>query len=132
MNIGWYAVWYLCAYLVVTLIGIGHTIFNWKVLKMENDKTPVTSMVDITAYRATVPYHALRPLAPGSMWTAAVFLGLGWMLVTIVLDLVGWVLIRHPWRMSFKEMYVDYQPWLTLIYLAIAISPLIPVVLGVV
>jgi len=113
---------------------------------MENDKTPVTSMYDITAYRATVPYHALyniliwpvfawlalRPLAPGSMWTAAVWLGLGWMLVTIVLDLVGWVLIRHPWRMSFKEMYVDYQPWLTLIYLAIAVSPLVPGALGVV
>ncbi len=35
---------FLVADIVVTLIGIGHTIFNWKVLKMENAKEKVTAM----------------------------------------------------------------------------------------
>ena len=42
-----------------------------------------------------------------------------------VFDLVGWVLIKHPWSLSFKEFYVDYQPWLTFIYIAIFVGPII-------
>ena len=32
---------------------------------------------------------------------------------------IGWVMIKHPWSLSFKEFYIDYQPWITLIYIAI-------------
>ena len=31
----------------------------------------------------------------------------------------------HPWSLTFKEFYVDYQPWITLIYIAIYASPFI-------
>ena len=41
------------------------------------------------------------------------------------IDLVGWILIPHPWAMTFKEFYVDYQPWITLIYLVIFFSPIV-------
>lgn len=44
---------------------------------------------------------------------------------TIVFDVFGWVLIKHPWSLSFKEFYVDYQPWITLIYIAIFAGPLV-------
>jgi len=30
--------------------------------------------------------------------------------------------------MTWKEMYVDYQPWITLIYLSIFISPFIGII----
>ena len=55
----------------------------------------------------------------------AVWTGLLWGTVTIVIDVIGWVLIKHPWSLTFKEFYVDYQPWITLIYLTIYASPLI-------
>ena len=29
----------------------------------------------------------------------------------------------HPWRLTFKKFYFDYQPWITLIYLAIFVGP---------
>jgi len=29
--------------------------------------------------------------------------------------------------MTWKEMYLDYQPWITLIYLAIFVSPFVGV-----
>ena len=38
-------------------------------------------------------------------------------------DVIGWALIKHPWRLSIKEFYIDYQPWISLIYLAIFLSP---------
>jgi hypothetical protein len=31
--------------------------------------------------------------------------------------------IENPWSMSAREFYVDYQPWITLIYAAIFASP---------
>lgn len=37
----------------------------------------------------------------------------------------GWVMIKHPWNLTFKEFYVDYQPWISLIYLAIFLGPVI-------
>ena len=45
--------------------------------------------------------------------------------ICIVFDVFGWVLIKHPWSLSFKEFYVDYQPWITLIYIAIFAGPLV-------
>lgn len=140
MNVGSVVLWFLVAYFVVTLIGIGHTCFNWLVLKMENDKSkPVKSMYDIVAYAKTVPFHPLYNIViwpifaylvlniggTANLWTDALVLGAVWSIATIVIDLFGWVIIRHPWAMTWKEMYVDYQPWIALIYLTIFVSPFI-------
>ena len=96
-------------------------------------------MLDVEAYARTVPYHPVYNLvlwpivafiylvhaAPTHLWSAALMLAVAWTGAAIVVDFVGWVLARHPWRMTLKEMYMDYQPWITLIYLAIFASPFI-------
>lgn len=33
-----------------------------------------------------------------------------WGTMTVVFDLIGWVLIKHSWSLSFKEFYIDYKP----------------------
>ena len=48
-----------------------------------------------------------------------------WGTITVVFDLIGWVLIKHPWSLTVREFYVDYQPWITLIYITIYASPFI-------
>jgi hypothetical protein len=139
MNFGLFMLWYWSAYIIVTLVGIGHTIFNWKVLKMEITVEKVTSMYDIVPYARTVPFHPLYNIiiwpffsylyllqvGTVNVWREAFILGASWTLITIVFDLFGWVIIKHPWRMTFKEMYVDYQPWITFIYISIFVSPFI-------
>ncbi len=139
MNFGLFMLWYWSAYIIVTLVGIGHTIFNWKVLKMEITVEKVTSMYDIVPYARTVPFHPLYNIiiwpifsylyllqaGTVNVWREAFVLGASWTLITIVFDLFGWVIIKHPWRMTFKEMYVDYQPWITFIYISIFVSPFI-------
>ena len=46
--------------------------------------------------------------------------GMLWFWICYVLvSLIGKVLIKHPWSLTFKGFYVDYQPWITMIYLAI-------------
>ena len=134
-NTAYLFLWYFAAYVLVTLIGVLHTVFNITVLHMK-------SMVDSPGmgegYERTKPGHPLYNLiiVPPFAYLylaglhtvtlqTAVWTGLLWGTVTVVIDVIGWVLIKHPWSLTFKEFYVDYQPWITLIYLTIYASPLI-------
>lgn len=134
-NTAYLFLWYFAAYVLVTLTGVLHTVFNITVLHMK-------SMVDSPGmgegYERTKPWHPLYniiifpPFAYLYLaglhtvtFQTAVWTGLLWGTVTIVIDVIGWVLIKHPWSLTFKEFYVDYQPWITLIYLTIYASPLI-------
>ena len=106
---------------------------------MEIQVEKVTSMYDIVPYAKTVPFHPVYNIiiwpicayiyflqvSPVNVWKEALVIGASWAIITILIDLVGWVVIKHPWSMTYKEMYVDYQPWITLIYLTIFISPFI-------
>ena len=51
----------------------------------------------------------------GAIWTG----------ICIVFDVFGWVIIKHPWSLTFKEFYIDYQPWITSIYIAIFLGPIL-------
>ena len=66
----------------------------------------------------------MRGLADPTMGEALVT-GALWTGICVVFDVFGWVLIRHPWSLTFHEFYIDYQPWITLIYLAIFAGPVI-------
>ena len=127
--------WFLVAYTIVTWIGILHTIFNIKVLHMKSMKE---SEGLGEGYEKTKPWHPLyniivfpifgylymKGIADPTMTEAFVTGGI-WAGICIVADLVGWVLVKHPWRLTFKQFYVEYQPWITLIYIAIFLGPVI-------
>jgi len=142
------------AYFVVTAIGVGHTIFNGTVLKMETmaqlsqtgNQAAVadTNYAYGTAYAKTIPFHPLYNIIIWPLFAfmyfrmvkpekeqrkTALIIGLCWTTITIVFDLFGWVLIKHPWTMSWKAFYLDYQPWITFVYFVIFISPFIGMLL---
>jgi hypothetical protein len=133
-NFGMSMLWFWLCYIVVTCVGIFHTMFNIFVLKMK----PMDQHSMGEGYEKTKPWHPLyniilfsffgwlymRGLADPS-WTEALITGAIWAGITIIFDVFAWVIIKHPWSLSFKEFYVDYQPWITLIYLAIFASPLV-------
>jgi len=132
-NTAYLFLWYFAAYVLVTLTGVLHTVFNITVLHM---KSMVGSPGMGEGYERTKPWHPLYniiifpPFAYlyiAGLHTVtlqnAVWTGLLWGTVTVVIDVIGWVLIKHPWSLTFKEFYVDYQPWITLIYLTIYASP---------
>lgn len=90
------------------------------------------------AYEKTKPWHPLYNIVIFTLSAVLLFSIIGpvsfetaltaallWEVLTIVIDLLGWVVIKHPWSLSFREFYVEYQPWLALIYLAIYVSPLL-------
>ena len=132
---GFSMLWYWLAYLIVTGIGIGHTVFNIAVLHMKSMKDS-PGMGE--GYEKTKPWHPLYNIIIFPIFAFLYFNGLEtitlsnvlatsiiWGTITVVFDLIGWVLIKHPWSLTFKEFYVDYQPWITLIYISIYASPFI-------
>lgn len=134
-NFGFLVLWYWIAYLIVTSIGILHTIFNIVVLHMKSMKDS-PGMGE--GYEKTKSWHPLYNIIIFPLFAYFYFSGLEvltlqnviytsliWGTITVVFDVIGWVLIKHPWSLTFKEFYIDYQPWITLIYLAIYASPFI-------
>jgi len=53
----------------------------------------------------------------------ATALSFSWLIAAMVVDFVGFVVVRNPWSLTPRQFYVDYQPWITLIYVAIFASP---------
>lgn len=134
-NFGFSMLWYWVAYFIVTNIGVLHTIFNIKVLKMKSIKES-SDMGE--GYERTKPWHPLYNIIIFPIFaylyfnrletvtlSNAIATSLIWGTITVVFDLIGWVLIKHPWSLTVKEFYIDYQPWITLIYITIYASPLI-------
>ncbi len=126
---------YWIAYFIVTSIGVLHTIFNIVVLHMKSMKDS-PGMGE--GYEKTKPWHPLYNIITFPIFAYFYFSGLEtvsfqnviytsliWGTITIVFDVIGWVLIKHPWSLTFKEFYIDYQPWITLIYITIYASPFI-------
>ena len=126
---------YWAAYGIVTLVGILHTCYNILVLGMGTMKEG-PGMGE--GYERTKPWHPLYniiifpPFAYlylAGLHTVtlqtAVWTGLLWGTVTIVIDVIDWVLIKHPWSLTPRAFYLDYQPWITLIYITIYASPLL-------
>jgi len=126
--------WFWICYIVVTLVGILHTVFNIYALKM----SPMDENGMGEGYERTKPWHPLYNIIlftlfgwlylrglPLPTFGEAVVTGALWAMITIVFDVFGWVLIKHPWSLSFKEFYIDYQPWITLIYSAIFLGPIL-------
>lgn len=124
---------YWIAYFIVTGIGIAHTVFNITVLHMKSMKDG-PGMGE--GYERTKPWHPLYNIIvfPLFAWlylsgltapalSDAIAASLVWGSITVAFDLVGWVLIKHPWALTLKEFYIDYQPWITLIYITIYTSP---------
>lgn len=127
--------WYWSAYFIVTAIGILHTIFNIVVLHMKSMKES-PGMGE--GYEKTKPWHPLYNIVIFPIFAYlylsgleiftikdVIFTSFVWGTITIVFDVIGWVLIKHPWSLTFKEFYIEYQPWITFIYISIYASPFI-------
>lgn len=137
-NFGYSMLWYWLAYFVVTTIGVLHTIYNAKVKGMGVMGKERVPMNKIESYAKTMPFHPLYNIVIFTIaailylkgindltFLDALYTGLLWFGITAVFDLIAWVLIPHPYHCTFKDFYVDYQPWITIIYIVIFACPLI-------
>lgn len=134
-DIGMSLLWYWLGYVAVTSVGIAHTIFNILVLHMSSmAQGPGLGQ----GYEATKPWHPLYNIILFTLFgflylrkvkeptfKKAALTGALWSGISIVIDVFGWVIIKHPWSLTFKQFYVEYQPWITIIYITIFLAPVV-------
>ncbi|MBX3094861.1 MAG: hypothetical protein KF680_10060 [Cryobacterium sp.] len=130
--------WFAAAYLLIALISMAHVVYNVKV-KQLTDRAEGASILHLEAYRETLRWQPLFALGVFSIvsyiyfgtvliaevWPAAVALGLTWVAMTAIVDLIARVVLRHPWSLTVRELFVEQQPWQGLAYAAIVAAPLL-------
>jgi len=135
--------YFFIGYIVITWIGFLHTVFNIKVLHMKSMKESGGKGKGLgEAYNKTKPWHPIYNLIILPIFAYMYFKSLDtitlanvietsilWGTSAIVIDLVGWVLIKHPLSLTFKRFYIEYQPWITLVYIIMYASPFITYIL---
>ena len=140
--------YYIIGYLIVTGLASLHFLFNWKVRGQAafdsslGLKALKANATQFTAFKTTKPFHPIYNLLTFpvvSIWMMNVFsqmpsfkqaLGIGilWTIYCLIFDVIFWIILPHPWRLTVRELFVAYQPWITLAYIAIFISPFLGVI----
>lgn len=133
-------IYFLLAYAVVTILATAVTVLYGLVYQSPQPEDLGVSLLKAPSFVATVPYHVLIMLL---VWPAFAWVywrkrqprnqgrGLGetlrlsffWLAAAMIVDFVCFVLIKHPWSMTPYEFYVEYEPWISLIYISIFLSP---------
>lgn len=130
---------FFIAYCIVTILATALSV-TYGIVNHSAEPTAGMSALQAPAFVATVPYHVLIMLLVWPVFAWLYFrkppkqtnqrkevyqLAFLWLAAAILVDLVCFVLIRHPYSFTFYEFYVIYQPWISLIYLSIFLSPFI-------
>ena len=136
-------IYFLIAYVLVTVLAAGLTI-TYATVNHSPEPQPGMSILQAPAFVATVRYHVLimlliwplfawlyfrkrRPATSQEESQQTLRLAMLWLISAMVADFVGFVLFKNAWSMTPHELYVVYQPWITLIYISIFLSPWIRV-----
>ena len=125
------------AYITVTILAYAVSYIVGIVLKLP-PPAPGESIFDSPEFVKTVPYHLLINLLCWTFFSylyftkrqdtgikEAVYLGAFWLVTAMIVDLVCFVLIKSPVSLTPHQFYVEYQPWISITYLLVFVSPFI-------
>lgn len=135
---------FVLAYIVVTILGIALSISIGIVGHMPESAEPMKN----EAYLISERFLPLLNLAVWGMFAWVYFrgrmsgrglmslrreawaLGIFWLAAAVLVDFVGFVLIKNPISLSPHDFYVGQFPWIYLIYVAVLFSPVCYVMLA--
>jgi hypothetical protein len=135
-------IYFFLSYGIVTILATAVTVLYGIIYHSPQPEELGVGLLKAPAFTATVPYHVLIMLLvwPAFAWLylrkrqprnrdielrESLRLGFFWLAAAIIVDFVCFVLIKHPWSLTPYEFYVEYEPWIGLIYISIFLSPLI-------
>jgi hypothetical protein len=129
------AAWIFCvAYVVVTVLAIGLSV----AIGMIGHMPPTPEPMQNQAYLLSERFLPGMNLVVWGIFAGIYFRGRGdaaglrgeayglggfWLAAAVVVDYVGFVLIRNPLSLSPHDFYVGQAPWIYLIYVAIFLGP---------
>ena len=129
----------LAAYFVTTIFGALLSIVLGYALGLPSYVEAGMKPSQSPAYKVTEPFQPLlclifysffafrrlRAVAKEELHKEAFRLSYVGSIGSILIDFVSFVLIPHSYAFTPREFYFDYQPWISIIYLVIFISPLL-------
>jgi hypothetical protein len=135
-------IYFFAAYSLVTVLATATSVLYGIIYRTPEPEAVGVSLLQAPSFTATVPYHVLIMLLvwPVFAWvysrkrqqenhdkevTESLRLSFFWLAAAMIVDFVCFVLIKHAWSLTPHEFYVEYQPWISLIYFSIFLSPLI-------
>ena len=135
-------IYFLIAYLVVTVLATATSLTYGIIYHSPQPEELGVSLLKAPSFTATVPYHVLIMLVVWPVFSWVYFrkrqqenegkevmetlrLSFFWLAAAMIVDFVCFVLIKHPYSLTPHEFYVEYQPWISLIYISIFLSPFI-------
>jgi hypothetical protein len=131
--------YFIWAYIIVTVLAYSLSYLVGS-LMTPVAQAPGASIFDDPVFVKTVPYHLLINLL---VWTlcsyayfkrakdkkpdfqAAIYLSFLWLVLAMLVDLTAFVLIKSPVSLTPHQFYIEYQPWISITYLILFVSPLI-------
>jgi hypothetical protein len=140
-------IYFSIAYGVVTVLATATTVTYGIIYHSPQPEELGVSLLKAPSFVATVPYHVLIMLLVWPVFAWVYFrkrqqgnqnkevretlrLSFLWVAAAMIVDFVCFVLIKHPWSLTPHEFYVEYEPWISLIYISIFLSPLIRLALS--
>ena len=140
-------IYFFIAYGVVTVLATATTITYGIIYHSPQPEELGVSLLKAPSFVATVPYHVLIMLLVWPVFAWVYFrkrrqenqykevmetlrLSFFWLAAAVIVDFVCFVVIKHPWSLTPHEFYVEYEPWISLIYISIFLSPLIRLALS--
>jgi hypothetical protein len=131
---------FVLAYLVVTILAYGVSFLAEIIFQLPSMEELGVTMFESPTFVMTVPYHLLINFL---VWTGFswlyfrkaegrtilfkeyLHLALFWLVLAMLTDLIAFVLIKSPFSLTPHQFYVEYQPWISLTYLIVLVSPLV-------
>jgi hypothetical protein len=140
-------IYFFVAYVIVTILATAISVVYGMVYPSPQPEELGVSLLKAPSFTATVPYHVLIMLLVWPVFAWVYFrkrqqgnqdkevretlrLSFLWVAAAMIVDFVCFVLIKHPWSLTPHEFYVEYEPWISLIYISIFLSPLIRLALS--
>ena len=135
-------IYFFVAYCVVTVLSTATSLTYEMIYHPPAPEELGVGLLQAPSFTATVQYHVLIMLLVWPVFAWIYFrnrpqeslreevmetlrLSFLWLAAAMIVDFVFFVLIKHPYSLTPHEFYVEYQPWISLIYLSIFLSPLI-------
>ena len=119
---------FIWAYIIVTILAYSISIAAAMIFKLPSAQELGLSLFEDPAFVMTIPYHLL---INALIWTLfsyiyfrknknrpnglseAIYLSAFWLVFAMLVDLVGFVLIKSPVSLTPHQFYIEYQPWIS-------------------
>ncbi|MGA8940439.1 MAG: hypothetical protein WB439_14845 [Acidobacteriaceae bacterium] len=128
---------FVSAYVVVTILGIALSVLISIVKHTPQTSEPLENAAYLLSERflpglnlvvwgmfAWVYFRGRRHSNWSELRDEAFALGAFWLVTAVVVDYVGFVLIKNPISLSPHDFYIGQFPWIYLIYVAVFFAPL--------